>query len=398
MKTKSNILITSSLILLGLIVSCKKNDTGSDANGNIHLTEPNLSSTPDNFPVSGNDNLAVLGRVLFYDKNLSLNNSVSCGSCHQQERAFCDNQQLSTGLEDLKTSRNTPSIFFREGRVFWDGRAVNMMDLALKPVKNHVEMKFENLQQLSEKLAQLSYYPSLFKKAFGTVRIDSTRIQLAIAEFLKNFNFSDNKFSMSLKKRVQLTAREELGRQVFFSKGQCFNCHHIEPNRFFPLPVDTIFGGGVGYGHADQGFNIGLDMYYHDRGMAEVSQDESEEGTFMVPVLLNVEYTAPYMHDGRYKTLEEVVEHYNSGIKNHKNLSVFLRETGDLDLINRANFDKIDLNRNGMLDGEEVRNFPPRRLNLTPAEKEGLVAFLKTLSDPHIFTDRRFSNPFVKQN
>jgi cytochrome c peroxidase len=286
--------------------------------------------------------------VLFYDKSLSLNNSVSCASCHQQEKAFCDNLQFSTGLENVKTLRNTPSIFAKNSRMFWDGRVSSLSDLALKPIKNHVEMKFENLQALATKISKISYYPELFRKAFpSNSEIDSSMIQRALTEFLISFNFSDNKFSRSQRGLDKLSASEKLGKILFFGKARCSNCHHIEGNNN-PFP-----GGNVGgYGSTDASHNIGLDNVYADNGLGAISKNPQQDGLFMVPALLNVEYTAPYMHDGRFKTLEEVVEHYNSGVK----------KTATIDpIMTMPSFE------NG--------------LQLTTQQKSDLVAFLKTLTD-----------------
>jgi cytochrome c peroxidase len=337
----------------------------------------------DDYPESTNDRLADLGRVLFYDKSLSLNNSVACGSCHQQSKAFCDNRQFSTGLEDQKTRRNTPSIFAKTGRMFWDGRAGGMQDLVLKPVKNHVEMKFSNLQQLCRKLEGIAYYPELFRKAFGSNAIDTTRIQTALAEFLSNFTFSNTRFQKSLQGLVQLTPSEENGRALFFGKAKCSNCHHLEDN----------FAKGNGYGFTDFDANIGLDADYTDNGRGEVSGDIRDRGKFMVPVLLNVEFTAPYMHDGRFSTLDQVVEHYNSGVKDHPNLSPNLR---DVDENDPGLFERLDVNHDGFISDEEIRVIKPQKLNLTITEKRNLVSFLKTLSDGNILSDTRFSDPFYK--
>lgn len=362
MKTKLTLL---SLLILIAAISCKKNDVKEDADN--YSPTPVLPAVTDNYAASSNDRLATLGRVLFYDRNLSLNNSVSCGSCHQQSKAFCDNLQFSTGLQDGHTERNTPSIFAKTGRMFWDGRVSSVEDLVLRPIKNHVEMKFENLEALAAKISGLSYYPQLFNNAFGNTFVDSSRIKMALAEFLKNFNFSNNKFSRTEKNMAELTATESLGKTIFFGKGNCSGCHHIEGNNNGPIFDSTH----TGYGFTDLNFNIGLDEEYADNGMGVISKISGDDGKFMVPVLLNVEYTAPYMHDGRFKTLEEVVEHYNSGIKDHRNLDFRLRDES---------------------------TFGPKHLHLSDAEKKGLVSFLKTLSDPTIFSEAKFKNPFTKAN
>lgn len=327
---------------------------------------------------------------------MSLNNSVACASCHQQARAFCDNQQFSVGLENKKTVRNSPSIFAKNSRLFWDGRANSISDLVLRPVKNHVEMNFSNISALVNKIAGISYYPPLFAKAFnGSQQIDSTRIKNALAEFLKNFDFSNTKFNRSLSDESVLNASEKLGKTVFFSKGRCFNCHNIEGQNVKPGG-----GSGGGYGFTNDAFNIGLDEVYIDNGLGAVGEKSSfDNGKFMVPVLLNVEYTSPYMHDGRFKTLEAVVEHYNSGIQVHPNLDFNLRDMSKFDVFANLSDAEIlrllDKNHNGQIDGSEMPEAPPIKLELNSAEKKGLVDFLKTLSDPSILTHPYFSNPFL---
>ena len=378
---KKSIFFFASALLVLATAGCRK-----------HSIDQPVAADPKtekiDFPVSANDDLASLGRVLFYDKNLSHNNSVSCASCHQQSKAFCDQQQFSTGLEGHKTPRNSPSIFARQGRMFWDARARSMTDLSLMPVKNHVEMKMPDLRALCQKLSGMEYYRSLFEQAFGTADIDSNRIQLAMGEFLRNFDFSDNKFRRSRLNLARLNASEELGRELFFGKAGCINCHTIIDER---VP-------DRGYGRTDlsETFNIGLDEVYNDRGVGEVTGSASDYGMFLLPVLLNVEHTAPYMHDGRFRTLEEVVEHYNSGVKNHPNLSMHLRDLSKYPDTHRDQvFIMLDKNRDNMLDASESESVPPKRLNLSHDEKRCLVAFLKTLTDDRIFTDKRFSDPFA---
>jgi cytochrome c peroxidase len=382
MKTK--ISIVAFLILTVLVISCRK--PSKHSTDDVSDT-PILPSTPYDYESSGNDHLATAGRVLFYDKNLSLNGSVSCASCHQQSKAFCDNLQFSPGLENNNTARNTPGVFAKTGRMFWDGRATTIADLVLRPIKNHVEMKFDNLSALADRLSKISYYQDLFTNAFGDNAIDSTRIQMALAEFVRNFNFSSNKFKRSLLKQEKLTASESLGKLIFFGKGHCSECHHIED----PFP------GGNGYGFTNTEFNIGLDQVYADNGVGAISNQPTDAGKFMVPVLLNIEYTSPYMHDGRFKTLEEVVEHYNSGIKNHPNLDLNLRDLSSLEnLTDPQIMQLLDANHNDSLEQAEILALPPVKLGLTTIEKKGLVDFLKTLSDPSIFTEKKFSDPFKK--
>lgn len=395
---KTNFSLIATFLIIISVISCKKYELKNNVDSEAYASTPTLPESVENYVNSNNDNAATLGRVLFYDRNLSLNNSVACGSCHQQAKAFCDNLQFSVGLEDQKTPRNSPSLFAKSGRMFWDGRATNLSDLVLRPIQNHVEMKFENLADLSKKILSLDYYAPLFQKAFGSDVIDSSRIRMALAEFLRNFDFSNNKFSRSVNGQYALNASEQLGKSVFFGKGKCSNCHHIESQSFNPF--DSLKAGG--YGFTDQDFNIGLETNYDDNGLGVATGDPSNNGKFMVPVLLNVEYTAPYMHDGRFKTLEEVVEHYNSGIQNHPNLASELRDFEKIsNLSEQEQLAMFDLNRDGEISEDEseaaLSSMPPLKLNLNPGEKKSLVDFLKTLSDPSIFTDKKFKNPFTSK-
>jgi cytochrome c peroxidase len=381
---KTRILLGISTLCLTLAFCHKKPDAATEAS---YSSNPILPAVAYDYNANVDNQQATLGRVLFYDRKLSFNNSVSCASCHQQSKAFCDNQIASSGLQDMKTARNTPSIFARQGRAFWDGRAGSLENLALRPIQNHVEMKFPDLMKLSEKLAGIPYYADLFEKAFSSRGIDSTRIKKALAAFLKSFNFSDNKFAAFQGGSSKLTLSEQIGKDLFFGKAQCSNCHHVDGDFAF---------GGSGYGFTDMDFNIGLDQVYKDKGRGNVTGMSEDDGKFMVPVLLNVALTAPYMHDGRFKTLEEVVEHYNSGIKTHPNLAFELRDVDRFNTMEEADIlRELDKDGDGDISEAELSNIPPRRLNLTIEEKKSLVAFLGSLTDVSIRTDVRFSDPFV---
>jgi cytochrome c peroxidase len=322
---------------------------------------PVLPDKPFDYPESSNDYLAALGRVLFYDKELSANKNISCGSCHQQKHAFTDNLRFSQGTNNVHTSRNTPSLFARNGRLFWDGRSHSLEDLVFRPIRDEVEMNRPDINALIERIASIDYYANLVPHAFPRKsKIDSNMIKAAMSEFLKNFNFADNKFQKSLTGSADLSESEVLGKDLFFGKANCANCHHIEN--------DPFMGGNNGYGNTDISHNIGLDETNEDPGVGAVTRLPNDKGAFMMPVLLNIEHTAPYMHDGRFNTLEEVIDHYNDGVKNNPNLSFLLK----------------DFNT-GM----------PQKLNLTVSEKKALVDFLKTLTDPSIFTDEKYSDPFI---
>jgi len=212
---------------------------------------------------------------------------------------------------------------------------------------------------MEQKIASISYYPALFQQAFGTDKVTRERISMALAQFLRAMNSSNSPAD-----RNELTLQEMSGQALFFNLG-CSHCHNGENLGGAPIPGTG--GGYFGNPEAANAANIGLDVVYEDKGIKEITGSETLDGAFIIPSLRNLSFTAPYMHDGRYATLEEVVEHYNSGIQP----SVAL----DHNLVNTV-------------------TATPVQMNMTAAEKAALVAFLKTLSDPSITTDVRFSNPF----
>ena len=299
---------------------------------------------------------ATLGRVLFYDKKLSLNNAISCASCHKQENAFADPVAHSVGFENRITPRNSMAIInpVTLDKLFWDLRAENALDLTLQPVQNHIEMGIENLQDLAFKLREVSYYPPLFKKAFGTEVITVERISEALAQFLCSMTSFQSKYDKALQMKddfASLSPLELAGKKLFFSNRlKCAVCHQ---GINFAAPISSNFY----YSSNNATANIGLDLTNEDKGTS---------GKFRIPILRNVALTAPYMHDGRFATLDEVLEHYSTGIKANKHLSRTFRNA----------------------DGSPVK------LNLTEVEKEALKAFLGTLTDDHFITDKKYSNPF----
>ena len=304
---------------------------------------------------------ATLGRVLFYDKNLSANNTISCASCHLQSNSFTDPEALSTGFEGGKTGRNSMSLanalFYQNGKFFWDERANTLEDQVLMPIQDLVEMGM-TLEELVPKLQALDYYKVLFKQTFGDETVTSERISKALAQFVRAMYSYQSKYDQALSAHngpvngntnlTGLTTEENLGRQLFNRSG-CAGCHN----------TDAFIG--------IQAQNNGLDATTTDRGLADVTGLTTDEGKFKVPSLRNVEVTGPYMHDGRFATLEQVVEHYNSGVQNHPALDNRLKVRGTNQI---------------------------RRLNLTDAEKTALVTFLKTLTDNTFLTDEKFSDPF----
>jgi len=314
---------------------------------------------------------ATLGRVLFYDKILSINNTVSCGSCHHQSIGFADGEKLSAGIDQQLTSRNAPSIsnLYDDNLLFWDGRSTSIDDLVLQPIRNHKEMGMENMNFLVTKIKAAPYYGDLFKKAYGDDEVTSTRIANAMTQFVKSMIGCNSQMDQCVTTNTSLPPFAEQGRNIFFGKGLCYNCHSgpdfNDRGGFFFDPSFPFNGGGFGW--SQDIADIGLDKQYTDVGMGIF--DPSLVGVFRIPSLRNVAMTAPYMHDGRFATLEDVVNHYNSGIQRSPNLDQVFKSWDTGDAI---------------------------KLGLTEDEKSSLVAFLHTLTDEDYMADARFSDPFVQ--
>ncbi len=330
-----------------------------------HLVTPNILgqiNTPPTNPIT-NDG-ATLGRVLFYDKNLSINNTIACASCHKSASGFSDNATLSAGFNGGLTGRNSMSLinakYYPNGNFFWDQRAATLEIQALMPIQDHVEMGM-TLTGLETKLRGLAYYPPLFTKAFGDNTVNSERIARALSQFVRSIVSFQSKYDIGRQAFppapppapnavfANFTPQENRGKELFFlPQNGCVPCHGSET---FTAPQEK---------------NNGLDLVTTDRGFGSVTSNPANDGLFKVTSLRNVELTAPYMHDGRFATLEQVIEHYSTGVKDHPNLSPQMKRP----------------------DGT------PRLLNLTPQDKAALVAFLKTLTDLNVGNDVKYSNPF----
>ncbi|WP_424000080.1 cytochrome-c peroxidase [Maribacter sp. IgM3_T14_3] len=315
-------------------------------------------NTPNNNTTT--DDGATLGRVLFYDKNLSMNNTISCASCHIQENGFSDPNALSIGFDGELTSRNSMGLanarFYANGRFFWDERAATLEAQTLFPIQDLVEMGL-TLPELEAKLSQHTYYATLFTNAFGDETVTSNRVALALSQFIRSMVSYESKFDEGLSQTQDIddnfpnfTTSENRGKQLFMSnQTRCFDCH-----------ATNVFVG-------DDARNNGLDATITDSGVGGITGNNNELGEFKVPSLRNIALTFPYMHDGRFETLEEVIEHYNSGVQNNPNLD------------------------NRLTQGNNVR-----RLNLSEADKQALVDFLNTLTDNEFITDEKYSSPFLE--
>ena len=320
------------------------------------LVQPILGqdNTPANNPVT--NAAATLGRTLFYDKRLSLNQTISCSSCHQREHGFSDPRKFSVGFQGGLTGRNSMGLsnarWYQRRAFFWDERAATLEDQVLQPIQNSVEMGM-TLPGLVTRLSAEPYYATLFTAAFGTATVTSDRISRALAQFVRSIVSTKSKFDAGAATAfANFTGQENQGRQIFNGVGNCAACHGTD--NFVP-------GAAIN--------NNGLEFPYVDLGRGGITGLAQDNGLFKVPSLRNIELTAPYMHDGRFATLEEVVEFYDHGVVDNPNLS------------------------------PPLRNPPPgpptpRRLNLTTVQKAALVAFLKTLTDTSVTTDEKFADPF----
>ena len=368
---KKTLFICSTLGLIATMVACHK--TPSTPTGTVYL---DLPATPATYFTMGFSNdtsfnqKATLGRVLFYDGHLSLNNAISCASCHKQELAFSDNVAFSTGYEAKLTQRNSKPIANVTGfspfntqfesfaissqnmDLFWDGRENILGNLADRPITNHVEMGMDDPDKIPAKLASISAYTPLFQQAYGDNNITSARISECLAVFMASIRTGNSKFEMKIMGVASFNAQEARGFDLFTGKYDCNSCHHISSGGYLVEQSESK--------------DIGLDSKYTDMGVGAITGYSGQNGTFRVPSLMNVALTAPYMHDGRYKTLGDVIDHYSHNIQPSANLDTALRNT----------------------DGT------PKQMNITEQDKADLIAFLNTLTDYQMIADPKYANPF----
>lgn len=306
-----------------------------------------------------------LGRKLFYEKMLSDNGTQACADCHHQSAGFTDLQkQFSTGSNGDIGKRNAMPLFnlnWARG-YFWDGRQPTLESLIEEPMEAHNEMNLD-IETAVLRLKDDPYYPELFQTAFPSQGITTTTLRFAIAQFLRTIISGGNtKWDQYLKADLQnpdtfMTAQEARGFAAFISetKGDCAHCHsNLSP--FLSAGLDRDFS------------NNGLDAQ-PDSGRYRVSGNPNDLGKFKTPSLRNLSYTGPYMHDGRFATLDEVLEHYNSGFKYSPSIDPVLIKHADKD-----------------------NNYVPIP-RLTQQDKDDIIAFLKLLDDETLLTNPKWSKP-----
>lgn len=305
---------------------------------------------------------ATLGRVLFYERQLSVNGTVSCASCHAQASGFSDEARLSVGFEggltDAHSMRLVNARFYGPGSFFWDRRAATLEAQTIEPIQNAVEMGFDaahgGLSAVTGRLQGLAYYRELFALVYGDSTVTVDRMQRALAQYVRSILSTSSRwdtgyaqvFNPGLPDRgintpiPTFTAQENRGRQLFFTPppqggAGCAACH-VAPT--FALAANSL-GNGL---------------------------DAGETRVFKSPSLKSVGVPGRFMHDGRFSTLDQVVAHYNNGVQDGPALDQRLRGPGGT----------------------------PLRLNLNAGDRAALVAFLQTLTDTQLAADPKFSDPF----
>ena len=356
------------LCFIGLITfeSCKKDNEGATPAEVLYDSTPydlDYGTFPEP-PIAEDNELTqakvFLGRMLFYEKKLSALENQSCASCHRQSAAFSDTAQFSEGTFGDLGERQTMAIVnlaWNTNGFFWDGRSETLRHQSLQPIQNPIEMA-ETLESVVNKISVEPMYRDQFIRAFGDPTVTPERMSLAMEQFMSTMVSTQSKYDRYIAGLVTLSESEERGRQLFFA----------EYNPFFPEV------SGADCAHCHSGFNFengqymnnGLDTHseFTDMGRYDHTGNETNRAKFKVPTLRNIEVSGPYMHAGRFTTLEEVVDHYNEGIQ--------LSSTVD----------------------PAIANTQTTGLMLSPEDKADLVNFMKTLTDETFLNNEELTNPF----
>lgn len=315
-------------------------------------------------PIIPNDNPITvdgveLGRRLFYDPILSSDGTMSCASCHAQDKGFTDGKAVSTGVLGMSGKRSSmalANLAYNNKGFFWDGRAETLEDQALLPVEDHIELN-ENWDNVLKKLREHPDYPARFRKAFGIERRSEMSKELAvkaIAQFERTMISADSRYDKVVwKNEGWFTDQEERGKMLFFFEESqillhpgCSHCH------FAPFFTDNNY--------KNNGLDAVADLTaFTDPGRGAINGNVYDNGKFRVPSLRNIELTAPYMHDGRFQTLEQVIDSYSQGGHGVEN------------------------------EDPNIRAFP-----LSDQDKQDMIAFLRTLTDTAFVNNPKFKSPF----
>jgi cytochrome c peroxidase len=366
------------LVVLTLAAACKRDEpdvvpepspVGTPYTLQIPANLPPMSIPADNpMTVEG----VTLGRHLFYEKRLSGNNTQSCGSCHAPSFAFTDSSRaVSTGIDGIAGARSAMALINLgySASLFWDGRAPSLEVQALEPVINPIEMH-ETWPDAVAKLQADPAYVALFNAAFGSTNIDSLKVVKAIAQFERTLISGNSKYDKVVRGEAAFTPDEAAGLTLFQAEGG-----PVGQQIFLPGGGFVVGQGGADCFHChtdaaglftDEQFrnNAVQAEPYTDVGRGAITNDPSDFGRFKVPTLRNIMLTAPYMHDGRFATIEEVIDHYNDGGHPGFTVDPFMKFTD-----------------------------PDLTLELTPQKRAQLIAFLGTLTDMDFVNNPAFSDP-----
>jgi len=347
------------LLVAGVLIikSCKR-----DVDVAPYIPTPYELKIPAGFPemVIPEDNPMTvegiaLGRKLFYEEKLSGDNSMACADCHMQQNGFSDPNQFSQGIDGSFGNRQAMALINLgwEKFYFWDGRAATLEQQIFGPVMNPIEMN-ESWAHAMDELREDPVYRDMFRKAFGTAGVDSVRASKAIAQFLRTLISGNSKFDKVNRGEVSFTPSESNGYDLFMrdkdeanliAGGDCFHCHG-------PILMSKQFYS-----------NNGLDAVFADSGLGAVTGNPLEVGKFKIPTLRNIELTGPYMHDGRFTTLDEVINHYSSGLVVSPTIDPLMKFAAD------------------------------GGVALSPQEKADIKAFLLTLTDYDFINNPEFKDP-----
>ncbi len=372
------------IALLGLFLtlglwSCKKDPKDPLVGGEPKVYQPTVIDPTSIFPAGKfgmpalpSDNPFTvegmyLGRMLFYDPMLSFDSSISCGSCHRQENAFTETKRLSTGIYGLQANRNSSSLYnlAYSKKFFWDARQSTLRELVFEPIQAHNEMAM-TLPLLAKKLGRTQRYIEYFDKAFGS-KPNVFDMSKALEQFLLTLVSKDSRFNAFFPGKFSLLNDSEKRGALLFNGlvdfdavtglttgADCFHCH----------------GGGLAQqNNPDMGgiANNGLDGNFPDKGYGAITGNPADRGLFKTPSLLNIEVTGPYMHDGRFATLDDVINHYSDNVN-------YLSPTISPMMAAHGN----------------------KQLKLTAQQKADLKAFLLTMTDTAFLANPAYANPFKK--
>jgi cytochrome c peroxidase len=330
---------------IAMLYACSKTEIAQPQTEEIRFVVP--SNFPDAvYKFDGNiltDNGFALGKKLFYDPRLSADKTISCGSCHQQFAGFANiDHKVSHGVDNCQGKRNAPVLFNLawQREFFWDGGAKNLEIVPINALTDVCEMKTD-LNTVIAFLNNTSPYPQLFKAAFGSSTVNSQNLLRAFAQFTAAMVSANSKYDKVIRKEANFSSDEQQGYQLF--KDKCANCH-----------TEPLFTN-LNY------VNNGLDFNSVDEGRKTITGLAIDKGKFRVPTLRNIELSSPYMHDGRFNTLEKVLEHYNSGVQQNENLDLSLAKSTQLGI------------------------------PLSTIQKQQIISFLKTLTDDEFIKNKIFS-------